>query len=188
MRSCMECSLTRTARIGAMPAMAAWPSCCAGCRSVLVGAPARFCAERDQARRPPAAAEPSQRRERRRPPRRPPSIEVPLPDPMQPVIQPTASRSPTRRASRMQRRPTSEPDERRTEATSPGPTSIPTRPLPEIVYDLDQLPEPVRRMHDLIVEACQERRHREAAAADRHRRRRDPTVARRTSTATRSRS
>lgn len=27
-------------------------------------------------------------------------------------------------------------------------------PLPEIVYNLDRLPEPVRRMHDLIVEAA----------------------------------
>ena len=35
-----------------------------------------------------------------------------------------------------------------------GRTSTPTRPLPEIVYNLDRLPEPVRRMHDLIVEAC----------------------------------
>ncbi|TGV96445.1 hypothetical protein EN788_56905, partial [Mesorhizobium sp. M2D.F.Ca.ET.145.01.1.1] len=26
--------------------------------------------------------------------------------------------------------------------------------LPEVVYDLGKLPEPVRRMHDLIIEAC----------------------------------
>lgn len=30
----------------------------------------------------------------------------------------------------------------------------PEAPLPEVVYDLDKLPEPVRRMHDLIIEAC----------------------------------
>ncbi|TGS51537.1 hypothetical protein EN822_26820, partial [bacterium M00.F.Ca.ET.179.01.1.1] len=30
----------------------------------------------------------------------------------------------------------------------------PEAPLPEVVYDLAKLPEPVRRMHDLIVEAC----------------------------------
>ncbi|ESY66039.1 hypothetical protein X743_28755 [Mesorhizobium sp. LNHC252B00] len=30
----------------------------------------------------------------------------------------------------------------------------PDTPLPEVVYDLGKLPEPVRRMHDLIVEAC----------------------------------
>lgn len=30
----------------------------------------------------------------------------------------------------------------------------PDTPAPEVVYDLGKLPEPVRRMHDLIVEAC----------------------------------
>ena len=35
-----------------------------------------------------------------------------------------------------------------------GRTSIPTHPIPEVVYNLDRLPEPVRRMHDLLVEAC----------------------------------
>ncbi|HEY4193041.1 MAG TPA: hypothetical protein VGM46_10390, partial [Mesorhizobium sp.] len=30
----------------------------------------------------------------------------------------------------------------------------PNAPLPEVIYDLGKLPEPVRRMHDLIVEAC----------------------------------
>jgi hypothetical protein len=30
----------------------------------------------------------------------------------------------------------------------------PDKPVPEVVYDLGKLPEPVRRMHDLIVEAC----------------------------------
>ncbi|TKC94171.1 MAG: hypothetical protein E5W98_36280, partial [Mesorhizobium sp.] len=30
----------------------------------------------------------------------------------------------------------------------------PDEPLPEVVYDLSKLPEPVRRMHDLILEAC----------------------------------
>ncbi|TPK69620.1 hypothetical protein FJ546_00165 [Mesorhizobium sp. B2-4-19] len=30
----------------------------------------------------------------------------------------------------------------------------PEAPLPEVVYDLSKLPEPVRRMHDLIIEAC----------------------------------
>ncbi|MER9300322.1 hypothetical protein NKI38_28175 [Mesorhizobium sp. M0621] len=30
----------------------------------------------------------------------------------------------------------------------------PDTPVPEVVYDLGKLPEPVRRMHDLIVEAC----------------------------------
>ena len=35
-----------------------------------------------------------------------------------------------------------------------NPRSDPEQPLPEIVYDLSRLPEPVRRMHALIVEAC----------------------------------
>ncbi|MER9939388.1 hypothetical protein [Mesorhizobium sp. M0088] len=32
----------------------------------------------------------------------------------------------------------------------------PETPVPEVVYDLGKLPEPVRRMHDLIVEACKD--------------------------------
>lgn len=44
-------------------------------------------------------------------------------------------------------------------AASPGPSTThpqvdPTKPPPEIQYDLSKLPEPVRRMHQLIVEAC----------------------------------
>jgi hypothetical protein len=35
-----------------------------------------------------------------------------------------------------------------------NPRTDPEQPLPEVVYDLSRLPEPVRRMHDLIVEAC----------------------------------
>jgi hypothetical protein len=34
------------------------------------------------------------------------------------------------------------------------PRSDPTKPLPTVEYDLGKLPEPVRRMHNLIVEAC----------------------------------
>lgn len=30
----------------------------------------------------------------------------------------------------------------------------PDEPLPEVIYDLEKLPEPVRRMRELIVEAC----------------------------------
>lgn len=41
---------------------------------------------------------------------------------------------------------------------SPGdatrPEIDPNGPLPEVVYDLDRLPEPVRRIHNLIIEAC----------------------------------
>ena len=35
-----------------------------------------------------------------------------------------------------------------------SPRVDPNAPLPEVVYDLGKLPEPVRRMHNLIVEAC----------------------------------
>jgi hypothetical protein len=34
-----------------------------------------------------------------------------------------------------------------------SPRSDPDQPSPQVVYDLSKLPEPVRRMHDLIVEA-----------------------------------
>ncbi|TIL43376.1 MAG: hypothetical protein E5Y86_22260 [Mesorhizobium sp.] len=54
------------------------------------------------------------------------------------------------------------PDER--EQVEPGgptddggianPQVDPDEPLPEVVYDLGKLPEPVRRMHDLIIGAC----------------------------------
>lgn len=35
-----------------------------------------------------------------------------------------------------------------------NPRVDPDQPAPEVLYDLGKLPEPVRRMHDLIVEAC----------------------------------
>ncbi|TIT06578.1 MAG: hypothetical protein E5W85_27010, partial [Mesorhizobium sp.] len=35
-----------------------------------------------------------------------------------------------------------------------NPQADPDEPLPEVVYDLSKLPEPVRRMHDLIIGAC----------------------------------
>ncbi|RWI07575.1 MAG: hypothetical protein EOQ92_33530, partial [Mesorhizobium sp.] len=35
-----------------------------------------------------------------------------------------------------------------------NPQVDPDEPLPEVVYDLSKLPEPVRRMHDLIIGAC----------------------------------
>ena len=65
------------------------------------------------------------------------------------------------------------------------PRTDPETPLPEVVYDLTKLPEPVRRMHDLIVEACRSGDieklrpligtgdHDDAIVAGRHRRRPD---------------
>ena len=55
----------------------------------------------------------------------------------------------------------------------------PNAPVPEIIYDLGKLPEPVRRKRETDHRSLQERRHREAAAAARHRRGRHPAVARR---------
>ncbi|MDS1134695.1 hypothetical protein [Nitratireductor indicus] len=46
------------------------------------------------------------------------------------------------------------PDEGASEEEVVRPRIDPDKPLPEVLYDLDKLPEPVRRMHDLIVEAC----------------------------------
>ena len=47
-----------------------------------------------------------------------------------------------------------DPNEPAGEGAVTSPRVDPNAPLPEIVYDLGKLPEPVRRMHDLIVEAC----------------------------------
>jgi hypothetical protein len=73
---------------------------------------------------------------------------VPMPDP--PGATPPASGQPA---------PTSEPEQSEPEGpTDDGgvanPRADPDAPMPEVVYDLSKLPEPVRRMHDLMVEAC----------------------------------
>lgn len=50
-----------------------------------------------------------------------------------------------------------EPDDGDEPQTSPSaahPRADPDGPPPEIVYDLQRLPEPVRRMHKLILDAC----------------------------------
>jgi hypothetical protein len=50
-----------------------------------------------------------------------------------------------------------QPDEAPDHDGSPDaarPDVDPNAPIPEIVYNLDRLPEPVRRMHDLLVEAA----------------------------------
>ncbi|MDR7031796.1 hypothetical protein [Mesorhizobium sp. BE184] len=79
-----------------------------------------------------------------------PDTGVPLPDPIQPS--PPADDKPTA--------PDQDEPEQVEPATPPqsgGPSSPhvdPAAPLPEVVYDLSKLPEPVRRMHDLIVEAA----------------------------------
>lgn len=72
----------------------------------------------------------------------PPGSAVPMPDPV--GTPPSASQPKS-------------PDE--AEPAGPkkdgeaSPRIDPNAPLPEVIYDLNKLPEPVRRMHDLIVEA-----------------------------------
>ncbi|MCV3210360.1 alanine and proline-rich secreted protein Apa [Mesorhizobium sp. YC-39] len=78
----------------------------------------------------------------------PPGSAVPMPDP--PGTTPPAASPAT---------PSGEPEKTDPEGpTNDGgmanPRADPDAPLPEVVYDLGKLPEPVRRMHDLIVEAC----------------------------------
>jgi hypothetical protein len=68
-----------------------------------------------------------------------PGDTVPPPDPVQPS--PPASNEPEDPDGEQQN------DIARPEIDENG-------PLPEIVYNLDRLPEPVRRMHDLLVEAA----------------------------------
>ncbi|AZO46147.1 hypothetical protein EJ076_16130 [Mesorhizobium sp. M7D.F.Ca.US.005.01.1.1] len=73
----------------------------------------------------------------------PPGSTVPMPNPVgtpPPTIEPAA------------------PNEAEPDSPADGgvtrPRVDPETPVPEVVYDLGKLPEPVRRMHDLIVEAC----------------------------------
>lgn len=73
-----------------------------------------------------------------------------MPDP--PGTTPPAANQPT---------PTDEAEPEQVEPAGPtndggmaNPRADPDAPLPEVVYDLGKLPEPVRRMRDLIVEAC----------------------------------
>lgn len=67
-----------------------------------------------------------------------PGLRVPLPDPI--------------------RNPSTGEAEPGEQEDAPGqvarPETDPDGPLPEIIYNLDRLPEPVRRMHGLIVEAA----------------------------------
>ncbi|WP_457153426.1 hypothetical protein [Mesorhizobium sp. P5_C1] len=74
----------------------------------------------------------------------PPGSTVPMPDPV-------GTPPPTSKPAG--------PDEAEPDSPPSGggvtrPRVDPETPVPEVVYDLGKLPEPVRRMHDLIVEAC----------------------------------
>jgi hypothetical protein len=80
-----------------------------------------------------------------------PIDEVPLPE--QPSITPPTADQPAS--------PEDQDEPEQVEPATPNgdggltsPRSDPDQPTPQVVYDLSELPEPVRRMHDLIVEAC----------------------------------
>jgi hypothetical protein len=76
----------------------------------------------------------------------PPVDQVPLPD----AASPSAPHEPTAPAD-----PNSvEPGEGGTPAQEAEPDGDPDEPVPEVQRDLSKLPEPVKRMHDLLVEAC----------------------------------
>ena len=73
----------------------------------------------------------------------PPGSAVPMPDPVGTPPSANQPKSPD----------AAEPAGPKSDGVA-SPRIDPNAPLPEVVYDLNKLPEPVKRMHDLIVEAC----------------------------------
>lgn len=73
-------------------------------------------------------------------------LPVPLPDPASPPVETPAEAVP----------PEGEPveEEEATEPAGEAPETTAQGPIPEVLYDLARLPEPVRRMRELLVEAC----------------------------------
>ncbi|WP_168734531.1 hypothetical protein [Ollibium composti] len=79
-----------------------------------------------------------------------PEMTVPMPDPVEaPPATGSEPASPEDGQAPEQVEP-AKPDDGKTE--NPRPEAA--QPLPEVHYDLQSLPEPVRRMHSLLVEAC----------------------------------
>lgn len=76
---------------------------------------------------------------------------VPMPDPIE-----TTKPSSDQPASPEDSEPPGQvdPDSPPEDGSLTRPHIDPEEPLPEVIYDLNRLPEPVRRMRDLIVEAC----------------------------------
>jgi len=110
-------------------------ACCAAIPLVLVSSPAHALSEikREEL---PSPVQPSADDDMA-----PPGSTVPIPDPVgkpPSTSQPVAPAKPDSPVDGGVNRPRVDPD----------------TPVPEVVYDLGKLPEPVRRMHDLIVEAC----------------------------------
>lgn len=75
-----------------------------------------------------------------------PGTAVPMPDPL--GTKPAGDSRPTEDTDR------NEPEAPAGSGGVTSPRTDPDAPPPPVVYDLDKLPEPVRRMHGLIVEAC----------------------------------
>lgn len=78
-----------------------------------------------------------------------PDNSVPMPDPIAPPAAQEPGAAPQTPEEPEQVEP-AEPDS----GASFTPDLDPNAPPPEVVYDLSRLPEPVRRMHDLLVEAA----------------------------------
>ncbi|MFD2057794.1 hypothetical protein ACFSQT_33345 [Mesorhizobium calcicola] len=113
-------------------------ACCAAFPLVLVSSPAHALSEikREEL---PSPVQPSADDDMS-----PPGSTVPMPDPVgtpPPASKPVAPGE-------------AEPDSPPSGGSVTRPRVDPETPVPEVVYDLGTLPEPVRRMHDLIVEAC----------------------------------
>jgi hypothetical protein len=77
----------------------------------------------------------------------PPVDQVPLPDAASPAVpdeEPVAPADPN----------SIEPGDDGAPEQQAEPDGDPDEPVPEVQYDLSKLPEPVRRTHDLLLEAC----------------------------------
>lgn len=80
-----------------------------------------------------------------------PESAVPMPDPIQKVPPAGTEAAPQDQQTEPQEEAPAEPED----ASNPAmPHPDPEAPLPEIVYDLSRLPEPVQRMRNLLVEAA----------------------------------
>ncbi|MET3583367.1 hypothetical protein ABID19_006432 [Mesorhizobium robiniae] len=77
-----------------------------------------------------------------------PGTTVPMPDPL--GTAPPSASQPTTPNEPEQVEPKGPADD----GGVANPHVDPDEPLPEVLYDLGKLPEPVRRMHNLMIEAC----------------------------------
>jgi hypothetical protein len=119
---------------------------------VAAGTPAWALSEIKQQDAPPAAADsPSDDSIRKEP--LPPVEGVPQPDPIQ-TTPPTTTEEPATVDPEDEATPEeSAPDDSDGAATVGRPVIDPDAPPPPIMYDVDKLPEPVKRMRQLIIDA-----------------------------------